>query len=440
MAVVRAALDAVDAGMLVRRALAAPETDRALRSAAAIDVVAVGKAAAPMLIAFAAAAPVAPRRLIGIGPEPPATYPAAAVWRTTAHPVPDARSAAAAHEVLALARAADERDLLVLLLSGGASSLMALPADGVSLLDKQATSKRLLSLGGEIRELNAVRKHLSAIKGGQLAAANSGSTLTLALSDVVGDDLSAIGSGPTVADATTFQQALDVVDRYGGRDQFPRAVVDRLNRGAVGMVPETPKPGDPRLARSQARVIGGSRTALEGARTAAEALGYTTHVVERPVTGEAHVAAHELISHAGRVPRRKDDPTRRGPVGATRGGPATHGFCVLSAGETTVRTTGSGKGGRNQEFALAMARELDTLGSVVVAASVGTDGIDGPTDAAGAVVDSTTLARAEAADIGPPERYLKEHNSYVFFDELNDLIRTGPTGTNVGDLQVILIT
>jgi hydroxypyruvate reductase len=344
-------------------------------------------------------------------------------WRTTAHPVPDDRSVAAAREVLDLAGAAGGRDVLVLLLSGGASSMMALPATGLTLDDKQQASRQLLSSGAEIHELNAVRKHLSAIKGGWLAATYRGATLTLALSDVVGDELSAIGSGPAVADATTFEDALAALDRYGGRDRYPVRVVDHLRRGAAGEVPETPKPGDPRLAGGVARVVGGGSTAVAAARQVGESLGYHVHVIADPVTGEARLAARELIEAASRL--LADSP----------GLPA----CIVAAGETTVRTAGSGKGGRNQECALAMARDVDRLGGTVVAASVGTDGIDGPTDAAGAIVDSTTLARAEAADIGPPERYLEEHNSYLFFDELNDLIRTGPTGTNVGDIQVILV-
>lgn len=404
----------------MRQALATPEVDRALRSAAAVDVVATGKAAGQMLAAFSAGAPVPLRHVVGVAAQPPQNRLPGARWHTTVHPIPDERSVVAAREVLQIAGAAAERDLLVLLLSGGTSSMIALPADGITLADKQGTSARLLALGADIRELNAVRKHLSAIKGGWLPVTAVGSTLTLALSDVVGDDLSAIGSGPAVADSTTFGEALVVLDRYGGRDLYPHSVVERLKRGAIGEVPETPKPGDPRLARSAARVIGGSRTALDGARIAAASRGYAVHVVERPVTGEARLAAHALVEDVRRV-------TEAAP------------FCILSAGETTVRTAASGKGGRNQECALAMVRELDALGSCVVAASVGTDGVDGPTDAAGAIVDSTTLARAEAADIGPPERYLEAHNSYIFFDELNDLIRTGPTGTNVADLQVILV-
>jgi hydroxypyruvate reductase len=432
--VVRAALGAVDAGRLVRRAIGAADVDAALHAAAAVDVVAAGKAARSMLDAFVAAAPVPPRRVLGIGPAGDAPASRGVRWLLAAHPVPDAASVAAARAALAAAQATGPRDVLLVLLSGGASAMMALPAEGLTLADKQRTSATLLSLGAEIHDLNTVRKHLSAVKGGQLAAACQGATLTLALSDVVGDDLSAIGSGPTVPDATTFRDARAALERYGGATQYPAAVVARLTRGEAGVLAETPKPGDSRLARSTAVVIGGYRTALDGARAAAERLGYVVHVVDRPVVGEARHAAHDLIglarAYGGRIAPRAASDRRGGAAG---------GICIVAGGETTVRIAGSGKGGRNQELALAMARELDVLGARVVAASVGTDGVDGPTDAAGAIVDSTTLARAEAADIGPPERFLEEHNSYVCFDELHDLIRTGPTGTNVGDIQVILV-
>lgn len=422
LAIIRAALAAIDAGQLVRDVLASAGISEALRAARAVDVVAAGKAA-PAMLSAATAAAVPLRQIVGAAAQVGGSIPAAARWHTTAHPVPDERSVAAATDVLGVARAASKHDLFLVLLSGGASSIVALPAEGITLKDKQHTSKRLLDLGAEIQELNAVRKHLSGIKGGWLAAAHAGSTLTLALSDVVGDDLSSIGSGPTVPDPTTFGETLAILDRYGGRDVYPASVVDRLRRGTSGDVEETPKPGDARLARSIARVIGGGRTAVEGARAAGASLGYAVHVVDRAVTGEARLAARELIDVAAQMAK------------VDTGSP----LCIIAAGETTVRTSGSGKGGRNQECVLAMARRLDAIGPTVAAVSIGTDGIDGPTDAAGAIVDSTTLARAEAADIGPPERYLDEHNSYIFFDELGDLIRTGPTGTNVGDLQVILV-
>ena len=416
----RAALAAIDPAHLVRTALATDELTGALLKAATVDVVAIGKGAAGMLSACGAVVSRHPlRHIVGVGASDPPSLLANARWHASAHPVPDARSVAAARDVLDVARRAGERDLLLLLLSGGASAMAALPAGDLALEDKQAVSRRLLSLGGEIHELNTVRKHLSAIKGGQLAAANRGATVTLALSDVVGDDVSAIGSGPAVPDATTYAEALDVLDRYGGRQTYPESVVGHLMRGGAGRIAETPKPGDSRLARSTARVIGGGTTAVAGARAAAASLGYQVHVVTRPVTGEARIAAPKLVREA---PASSSLP-----------------LCIVAAGETTVRTAGSGKGGRNQEFALAMAPHLDSLGTVVVGTSMGTDGIYGPTDAAGAIVDTTTAARAAAAGVAPLERYLDEHNSYVFFDTLGDLIRTGPTGTNVGDLQVLLV-
>ena len=417
------ALSAVDAGGLVARALASPDIARALRSTAAVDVVAVGKAAGPMLLAALSGPVRMPiRHVLGVSALAPAGLPAGARWHTASHPVPDARSVAAARAVLDVAGAEDDGDVLLLLLSGGASALMALPADGVSLEDKQRACERLLREGAEIHALNTVRKHLSAVKGGQLAAAAGGAVLTLAVSDVVGDDVSVIGSGPSVADATTFADALMQLDRYGGRSGYPEAVVRRLTAGVNGAIPETPEVGDPRLARSDVHVIGNARSAVVGASVVAQSLGYVVHVVAEPVVGEARFASRRLVEMASRMAETSGEPV-----------------CILAAGETTVRVAGTGKGGRNQEFALAMARGLGALETAVVAASVGTDGVDGPTDAAGGVVDSTTVARVEAAGLGPLERYLDDNNSYVILDELGDLIRTGPTNTNVGDLQIILV-
>ena len=419
----RGALSAVDAGALVARALASPDIERAVQSTTAVDVVAVGKAAGPMLRAALSGQPRMPlRHALGVSALAPTALPAGVHWHTASHPVPDARSVAAARGVLDVAGAADGGDLLLLLLSGGASALMALPAEGISLEDKQRTCERLLQEGAEIHALNTVRKHLSAIKGGQLAAAAGGSVLTLAVSDVVGDDVSVIGSGPSVADATTFADALVQLDRYGGRSGYPEAVVRRLTAGVSGAIPETPQIGDPRIAHSDVHVIGNSRSAVAGASSVAQALGYVVHVIEEPVVGEARLASRRLVDVAARMAKVPGPP-----------------LCILAAGETTVRVTGTGKGGRNQECALAMARGLAELRTVAVAASVGTDGVDGPTDAAGGVVDSTTITRAVAAGLGPPERYLEDNNSYVFLDGLGDLIRTGPTGTNVGDLQIILV-
>jgi hydroxypyruvate reductase len=300
--------------------------------------------------------------------------------------------------------------------------MMALPARGLSLDDKRLTSQRLLQRGAEVHQLNTVRKHLSAIKGGHLAATTHAQVVTLAISDVVGDEPTAIGSGPTAPDPTTFAEALDVLERYGGINGYPDAVVRRLRDGANGIIAETPKPGDVRLARTAVRVIGGSNVAIDAACAAAEALGYVVQVNDEPVVGEARGAGDALVESA----------TRAALAGASP-------LCMLSSGETTVRVVGSGRGGRNQECTLGMVRRLNSLGRPGVAASVGTDGIDGPTDAAGAIADTTTLSRALTAGLDAPERYLDNNDSHVFFDRLGDLIRTGATNTNVGDLQVILI-
>ena len=337
------------------------------------------------------------------------------------HPVPTPGSERAGRRALAIAGSLRADEILVVLLSGGASALMAVPAADVALDDKRATTQLLLRAGADIHALNTVRKHVSAIKGGWLAARAPGSCRTFAISDVVGDDLSAIASGPTVADSTTFGEALDIVRRFGGEAAYPPAVVARLGRGARGEVPETPKPGDARLARASAAVIGGRGNAMDGAARQAETLGYHVVRIDDPVVGEARLAAPP---HLGAAVRRA--------AGVAR--PA----CLVSSGETTVRVTGGGKGGRNQEFALASAEPLASLGGAAALASVGTDGVDGPTDAAGAIVDQTTIERARSAGLSP-QAFLDDNNAYAFFAALGDLIHTGATDTNVGDLQVILL-
>jgi hydroxypyruvate reductase len=418
----------VHAGSLVHRALLAPDVARRLTQASAVDVVAAGKAAAVMAGAFleSAMGPPAgrrPRTVLAIGPGQPDALPAEIEWIQAGHPLPTDGSVRGARRALDIAGGATPGDLLVVLLSGGGSALMALPVEGLTLADKQGTARTLMEQGADIYELNTVRKHISAIKGGQLAAASRGNVLTLAVSDVVGDDLSVIASGPTVADDSTFAAALEILARRGGVDRYPASVVDRLRTGVAGRVPETPSTGDPRLARSTARVIGPQRGAIEGARAAAERLGYTVRVIAEPITGEARVAAAAYVDRVARelasVPR---------PM------------CVIASGETTVTVRGTGKGGRNQEFAFAMAESIGTIGSSVAGASIGTDGIDGPTDAAGALVDPSSFARAAAAGISDPMRYLDNNDTYPFFDRLGDLVRTGPTSTNVGDIQIILIS
>jgi hydroxypyruvate reductase len=420
--ILRAAIDGVDAGRLVQAALEDADIVGPLQRARALDVIAAGKAAGVMLNAFAAGSSVPLRRVVGIGPARPSIVPERTEWFDAGHPLPDEGSLAAARRALDVAAAAADGDLLVVLLSGGGSALMALPADPIALAEKQQTARSLMAASADIYELNTVRKHLSAIKGGQLAAAAGGSVLTLAVSDVVGDDLSVIASGPTVPDESTFAQALAVLERRGGLAAYPDTVVQRLRAGAEGRVAETPKGGDARVARASARVIGPQRGAIDGASRAAESLGYHVHVVREPITGEARVAGVEHI-------------TRAAQAAASLPRPA----CVISSGETTVTVRGSGKGGRNQEFALAMASVLDRFDGPVAAASIGTDGIDGPTDAAGALVDGSTFIRAKRAGIESTVAYLDNNDTYAFFDAIGDLIKTGPTCTNVGDLQVILV-
>lgn len=336
------------------------------------------------------------------------------------HPMPSRHSERAGRSALELAASRDGAACLLVLLSGGASALMVAPAKGITLDDKQRTTDRLLRAGVTITELNTVRKHLSAVKGGRLAAASNVPVVTLAISDVVGDDPAVIGSGPTVADASTFADALAIVKRAGGAVAFPAAVMKRLEQGAQGRIKETPKAGDPRVARSRWSLIGGRSEAMQAGAAEALTRGYEVHVRHEPVIGEARDAAAEWLPWLFSAMRRP------APV------------CLISSGETTVRVTGSGTGGRNQEFALALVHPLGRTTRPVVLASVGTDGVDGPTDAAGAIVRSDTLARARTTGLDEAA-YLTNNDSYHYFQALADLVRTGPSGTNVGDLQVCLI-
>jgi hydroxypyruvate reductase len=278
-----------------------------------------------------------------------------------------------------------------------------------------------LKSGADIRAVNCVRKHLSAVKGGGLALSSASGCHTLAISDVVGDDLAVIGSGPGVPDDTRFADAIDALETFGGLDAYPKPVVDRLRAGEHGQVPETLKPTDPRAAHATGEVIGGRVQAMHGARSAAERLGYQVVEIDDAVVGEARDAA---AAYARRVTTAI--VRLHGPV------------CVISSGETTVHVTGSGRGGRNQEFALASIAAVATLGAPAALASIGTDGVDGSTDAAGAVIDSRSADRARDLQLDAGA-FLRRNDSDAFFEALGDRIVTGPTGTNVGDLQVLLV-
>lgn len=338
---------------------------------------------------------------------------------TAEHPEPGLGSEEAGRRALGLAAAVRGGERLLVLLSGGASSLLAAPAEGVSLAEKRDTTRALMRAGSDIHALNTVRKHVSAIKGGRLAAACGGECLALVLSDVVGDDPGVIASGPTVADSSTYADALGVLRRFGGVHAYPAAVTAHIEAGAAGAREESIKPGDPRLSRTKTVVVGSRHTAMQGAALEASRRGYAVVVLSEPLTGEARMAGAELV-------RRAIDRTV----------PSSRPVCVVSSGETTVRVVGRGRGGRNQELALAAALALAERRVPAVLASVGTDGIDGPTDAAGALVDSQTSDRMGRAAI---EASLADNDAYTLLGSTGDLVRWGPTGTNVGDLQIFLL-
>jgi glycerate 2-kinase len=386
-----------------------------------LHVVAVGKAASAMMAAFVVVPHLSIRQAVAIGTHRHDAMPSTVEWIASSHPFPDDRSETAAERALAVAQSVHSGEVLVVLLSGGASALMASPIDGLSLADKIGTTRIMMNAGAGIHALNTVRRHLSKVKGGRLAAACVGTTVTLAISDVAGDDLNAIGSGPGVPDATTWQDAAAALDRFGGAEH-PEHVRDLVRRGVGGAIADTPKPGHPALARARARVIGSRLDAIAGAQTAAAQRGYHPMVMPAPIVGEAREAGPAWLAQVDAL-----------VAGARR--PA----CVISGGETTVRVTGRGSGGRNLEFVLAIANRVAGMTGLVAAASIGTDGIDGTSGVAGGVVDSTTMARAHTAALEAPGHYLAANDSFAFFASLDDVIRLGRTDTNVGDLQVILI-
>lgn len=339
------------------------------------------------------------------------------------HPVPDEAGLAASQRLLSLARQYSERDLVFCLLSGGASALLPLPVPEVSLGDLQETTDLLLGCGAAIAEINALRKHLSPLKGGGLAKAVSpGKVVSLVLSDVVGDDLAVIASGPTVADESTFADCFEIVARYRLERKLPAAVETYLHEGMQGKRPETLKPGDPAFVDTCTVVVGSNRDCLEAAEAKAKDLGYTTLILSSLVEGEAREVAKVHAAIAKEIAR--------------SGRPLVPPACVLSGGETTVTVTSEGKGGRNQEFALAAGIELAGWKGTAVF-SAGTDGTDGPTDAAGAFADWRMVERAQALGLDPRE-YLRNHDSYHFFARLGDLVMTGPTRTNVMDVRLVL--
>jgi hydroxypyruvate reductase len=340
------------------------------------------------------------------------------------HPLLDQNSLDGTQQILAILDAATENDLVVCLISGGGSALLELPIAGVSLDDLRATTDALLRCGATINEINTLRKHISQVKGGQLARrAGQAPVVSLILSDVIGSPLDAIASGPAAPDTTSFADARAVIERRGLRGQIPAHIVAHIERGARGDIPDTPKTGDPIFARVQNVIIADLTIACDAAMQAARQLGYNSLLLSSFVQGEACEFA-KFLSAIAREINVSERPVRK---------PA----CVVCGGETTVTLRGKGKGGRNQEIALAAAIEMAGMENVVIL-SGGTDGTDGPNDAAGAIADGTTIARASAKGLDA-RAYLANNDSYNFFQPLGDLLITGPTGTNVNDVTVLMV-
>jgi len=336
------------------------------------------------------------------------------------HPVPDQRGVEGARRIAEIAAGAGADDLVLCLISGGASALLPLPADPVTLDEKQEVTKLLLACGASIHEINAVRKHISQIKGGQLARlAYPAQVLSLLLSDVIGDNLDVIGSGPTAPDDSTFALARAILEKYGIFGRAPASIRERIDSGTRGSIAETPKQGDRIFAHVRNVVIGSNRQAVDAAAARARQLGFRTLVLSTFVEGETREIARMHAAIAKEIVR--------------TGRPLQPPACVITGGETTVTIRGDGLGGRNQEFVLSAAMDISGLPNVAVL-SAGTDGSDGPTDAAGAIADGRTFAR----NLQAPE-FLARNDSYHYFERLGDLVVTGPTNTNVMDVRIILV-
>jgi len=340
------------------------------------------------------------------------------------HPLPDENGVKGTEAIMDFLAKAGDKDLIVSLISGGGSALLCQPAQGISLREKQAVTGMLLDCGASIDEINAVRKHISAAKGGQMArAAFPATVVNLMLSDVVGDKMDVIASGPFVPDTSTFEDALGILRKYDLKG-VPGSIVRRLEDGAKGRIPDTPKEGDSVFLNVSNIIVGSNILALEAAEKKARELGYDTLILSSLIEGETrdvarvHCAIVREICRSGR------------PIGK----PA----CIISGGETTVTMRGNGLGGRNQEFCLTSAVEIAGLPEKIVVLSGGTDGNDGPTDAAGAVVDPYTVERGRKAGLSAVD-FLNNNDAYLFFEKTEDLLMTGPTNTNVMDVRLLLI-
>ncbi|MEO7041521.1 MAG: DUF4147 domain-containing protein [Gemmatimonadaceae bacterium] len=404
-----AGIAAVDPGDLVRRALAQRPVE------GNITIVAVGKAAGAMASAALEVLGSAVRKGVVISRDPVQLSGPVDCF-IGGHPVPNERGAVGAREIETIAEALTADDTLLCLVSGGASALMALPADGISMHDMASVTTSLLRAGARIDELNCVRKHLDRLKGGRLAArAFPARVVALVLSDVVGDDVSTIASGPTVADPTTIAQAISILKAHHIWEQAPASVRAHLDQEGD----ESPKADDPRLALSDSRVIGSNVNAADAARTQATSLGYAARVVTTRLSGEASKVGADIVRDVqAELAREKKN------------------VALIFAGETTVTVRGTGTGGRNQELVLGAAMAMDGASGITVT-SLGTDGVDGPTDAAGAVADGGSISRARALHLDPSAA-LTANDTHAFWKALGALVRTGPTGTNVMDIVVAL--
>lgn len=429
--VMEAALRAVDPGDAVRRCLAreghtlrVDGCEYDLSRYRRVIVVGAGKAGGPMALAaeeilgdhLAAGAVnvkygyTAPTRVVEL--------------HEAGHPIPDEAGLDGARRIADLLRGAGEDDLVVAVISGGGSALMTLPVEPITLDEVQRLTDALLRAGATINEINAIRKHLEVIKGGGLSRlAHPAPVVSLILSDVVGNPLDVIASGPTVPDTSTYRDALDVLHRHGIVDQVPGAILQHLREGAAGRREETPKPGDPLFVGCCNVIVASNDIAARAARQAAEELGTHAMLLSTFVEGEAREVARVFAGIAKEI--------------LHSGEPVPRPACVIAGGETTVTVRGGGAGGRNQEMALMAALAIDGLEDVTIAC-LATDGTDGPTDAAGALADGDTVRRARELGLDPWD-YLARNDSYHFFRTLGDLLVTGPTNTNVNDLTLVFV-
>lgn len=430
MNLVRAALAAVEPAAAVRahvrRIDSILEVDNRrydLNSIRHIYVVGAGKASAPMAQAIESI--LGDRITAGVvSVKYGYTAPTQRIQIDQAgHPIPDERAVQATEKMINLLRQAGPEDLVICVISGGGSALMVAPWPGITLADERRLTNQLLRSGATINEINTVRKHLSQVKGGGLRRlAGPATVISLILSDVLGNPLDVIASGPTVPDPTTYVDAWEVLERYDLINDLPPAIARHLQDGLAGRIPDTPKPGDPIFDRTQNVVVASNAHAVQAAIDRARQDGLNTLLLSTFVEGEAREVA-KVFAAIGKELNRSDNPIRRPAV-------------IVAGGETTVTVRGPGRGGRNQEFALSAAIQIDGLDDVTIVAFA-TDGTDGPTDAAGAIVDGSTVRRARAIGLDP-RAALVDNDSYTFFQKLGDLIVTGPTNTNVDDLYMII--